>query len=55
MKKEEAYFICFEELLAMINFFQIMREYNIEPGLAYNVATTEDFQRIAERCNRIET
>jgi len=30
-------------------FFQIMREYSDEPGLAYNVATTEDFQRIAER------
>lgn len=30
-------------------FFQIMREYANEPGLAYNVATTEDFQRIAER------
>jgi aminopeptidase N len=30
-------------------FFQIMREFANEPGLAYNVATTEDFQRIAER------
>ncbi len=30
-------------------FFQIMREYANEPGLAYNVATTEDFQRVAER------
>jgi len=30
-------------------FFQIMRQYSNEPGLAYNVATTEDFQRIAER------
>ncbi len=30
-------------------FFQIMREFADEPGLAYNVATTEDFQRIAER------
>jgi len=30
-------------------FFQIMRQYANEPGLAYNVATTEDFQRIAER------
>jgi aminopeptidase N len=30
-------------------FFQIMREYADESGLAYNVATTEDFQRIAER------
>lgn len=29
-------------------FFQIMREYNNEPGLAYNVATTEDFQKVAE-------
>jgi hypothetical protein len=26
-----------------------MRQYANEPGLAYNVATTEDFQRIAER------
>lgn len=31
------------------NFFEIMKEYANEPGLAYNVATTEDFQRIAER------
>ncbi len=30
-------------------FFKIMKEYANEPGLAYNVATTEDFQRIAER------
>jgi len=30
-------------------FFQILKEYNAEPGIAYNVATTEDFQRIAER------
>jgi aminopeptidase N len=30
-------------------FFQIMREFANEPGLAYNVATTEDYQRIAER------
>ncbi len=30
-------------------FFQILKEYLIEPGLSYNVATTEDFQRIAER------
>lgn len=30
-------------------FFQILKEYLNEPGLAYNVATTEDFQRIAER------
>ena len=30
-------------------FFQIMRQYANEPGLAYNVATTEDFQRMAER------
>ena len=30
-------------------FFQLMREFANEPGLAYNVATTEDFQRIAER------
>ncbi|TSA25428.1 MAG: T9SS C-terminal target domain-containing protein [Ignavibacteriales bacterium] len=31
------------------NFFKIMQQYANEPGLAYNVATTEDFQRIAER------
>jgi aminopeptidase N len=31
------------------NFFNIMKQYANEPGLAYNVATTEDFQRIAER------
>jgi len=30
-------------------FFQILREYLNEPGLSYNVATTEDFERIAER------
>ena len=30
-------------------FFRIMHEFADEPGLAYNVATTEDFQRIAER------
>ena len=30
-------------------FFAIMRQFADEPGLAYNVATTEDFQRIAER------
>lgn len=30
-------------------FFQILKEYLTEPGLSYNVATTEDFQRIAER------
>ncbi len=30
-------------------FFQIMQQYANEPGLAYNVATTEDFQRVAER------
>ena len=35
-------------------FFQIMREYNNEPGLAYNVATTEDFQRIAERVTGLD-
>ncbi|MBI5730585.1 MAG: M1 family metallopeptidase, partial [Ignavibacteriales bacterium] len=34
-------------------FFQLMREYANEPGLAYNVATTEDFQRIAERVSRL--
>ena len=31
------------------NFFRILKEYLSEPGLSYNVATTEDFQRIAER------
>lgn len=31
------------------NFFKIMKQYANEPGLAYNVATTEDFQRITER------
>lgn len=30
-------------------FFQILKEYLVEPGLSYNVATTEDFQRISER------
>ncbi len=30
-------------------FFQILKEYLTEPGLSYNVATTEDFQKIAER------
>jgi aminopeptidase N len=30
-------------------FFRIMQQYANEPGLAYNVATTEDFQRVAER------
>jgi aminopeptidase N len=30
-------------------FFQIMKQYASEPGLAYGVAATEDFQRVAER------
>ena len=30
-------------------FFETMKEYASEPGLSYNVATTEDFQRVAER------
>lgn len=30
-------------------FFQIMQQYANEPGLAYNTASTEDFQRVAER------
>ncbi len=30
-------------------FFQILKEYLTEPGLAYNVAATEDFQKVAER------
>ncbi|MCX6174625.1 MAG: M1 family aminopeptidase [Ignavibacteriales bacterium] len=36
------------------NFFKIMQQYANEPGLAYNVATTEDFQRIAERVSGID-
>ena len=35
-------------------FFQIMQQYANEPGLAYNVATTEDFQHIAERVSGID-
>jgi aminopeptidase N len=31
------------------NFFQTLKEYLVEPGISYNVTTTEDFQRIAER------
>lgn len=31
------------------NFFQTLKEYLVEPGLTYNVAITQDFQRIAER------
>jgi hypothetical protein len=31
-----------------------MKEYNNEPGLAYNVATTEDFQHIAERVTGLD-
>lgn len=30
-------------------FFQTLTEYAAEPGISYGVATTEDFQRIAER------
>lgn len=30
-------------------FFQTLKEYASEPGLSYNVATTEDFKRITER------
>ncbi len=30
-------------------FFQTLKEYLAEPGLSYNVAVTQDFQRIAER------
>ena len=30
-------------------FFNILRQYLVEPGLSYNVATTADFERIAER------
>ncbi|MBA4407016.1 peptidase M1 [bacterium] len=35
-------------------FFQILKEYLLEPGLSYNVATTEDFRRIAERVSGID-
>lgn len=35
-------------------FFQIMHEYANEPGLAYNVATTEDFKLIAERVSGLD-
>ena len=31
------------------NFFRTLKEYLAEPGLSYNVAVTQDFQRIAER------
>ena len=31
------------------NFFQTLKEYLAEPGISYNVATTEDFKRIAEK------
>jgi aminopeptidase N len=31
------------------NFFNILRAYLVEPGIAYNVAVTEDFQAVAER------
>lgn len=30
-------------------FFQILKQYTSEPGLSYNVATTEDFKNIAEK------
>lgn len=30
-------------------FFRILKEYLTEPSLSYNVAATEDFQRVAER------
>ncbi len=32
-------------------FFRILRQYLDEPGLAYNVATTDDFERVAERAS----
>jgi aminopeptidase N len=35
-------------------FFQILKEYLTEPGLSYNVATTEDFQRVAERVSGMD-
>jgi aminopeptidase N len=31
------------------NFFQTLKEYLVEPGISYNVTTTEDFKRIVER------
>jgi len=34
-------------------FFQTLQEYLSEPALAYSVATTEDFQRIAERVSNL--
>lgn len=36
------------------NFFRILREYLNEPGLSYGTATTDDFQRIAERISGID-
>ena len=41
-------------IIGDVKFFETMKEYNIEPGLAYNVATTEDFQRIAERVTGLD-
>ena len=35
-------------------FFQIMKEYANEPGLAYGVAVTEDFQNIAQRVTQTD-
>ena len=35
-------------------FFQILREYLADPQLAYNVATTEDFQRVAEKVSGLD-
>jgi len=31
------------------NFFRTLKEYLVEPSLAFNAATTEDFQKVAER------
>ncbi len=35
-------------------FFNILRQYLVEPGLSYNVATTADFERIAERVSGMD-
>jgi aminopeptidase N len=41
-------------IIGDVKFFETMKEYNNEPGLAYNVATTEDFQHIAERVTGLD-
>ena len=35
-------------------FFNIMKQYAGQPGLAYNVATTEDFERVAENVSGLD-